>query len=83
MNKIIIITGFVLGLYFMPSSLSGQDVDIPLETPRSRAIRVFLDCRTCDMNYTRQEIPYVNYVRDVKEAQVFVLVTDQNAASGG
>jgi hypothetical protein len=35
------------------------------------------------MNYTRQEIPYVNYVRDVKEAQVFILVTDQGAGNGG
>lgn len=35
------------------------------------------------MNYTRQEIPYINYVRDVKEAQIYILVTDQNTASGG
>ena len=83
MNKIIFITGFLLSLSFLPLSLAGQDVDIPLETPRNRAVRVFLDCRTCDMNYTRQEIPYINYVRDVKEAQVFILVTDQGAGNGG
>ena len=35
------------------------------------------------MNYTRQEIPYINYVRDVREAQVYILVTRQNAGSGG
>jgi hypothetical protein len=35
------------------------------------------------MNYTRQNIPYVNYVRDVKEAQVYILVTGQDAGSGG
>lgn len=35
------------------------------------------------MSYTRQEIPWVNYVRDVKEAQVYVLVTRQDAGSGG
>lgn len=35
------------------------------------------------MNYTRQQIPYVNYVRDVHEAEVYVLVTDQNTGSGG
>jgi len=83
MNKISSIVSFFLFILFLSFPLAGQDVDIPLETPRSRAVRVFLDCRTCDMNYTRQEIPYVNYVRDVKEAQIFVLVTDQNAASGG
>ena len=35
------------------------------------------------MNYTRQEIPYINYVRDVREAEVYILVTDQNTGSGG
>jgi hypothetical protein len=35
------------------------------------------------MNYTRQQIPYVNYVRDVREAQVYILVTNQGAGSGG
>jgi len=50
---------------------------------RKDAIMVFIDCRTCDMSYTRQEIPWVNYVRDVREAEVYVLVTRQDAGSGG
>lgn len=50
---------------------------------RKGALKIFLDCRTCDMNYTREQIPYVNYVRDVKEAEVYVLVTTQNSGSGG
>jgi hypothetical protein len=35
------------------------------------------------MNYIREQIPYVNYVRDVREAEVYILVTSQNAGSGG
>ena len=35
------------------------------------------------MNYIRQEIPYINYVRDVREAQVYILETNQDAGSGG
>ncbi len=50
---------------------------------RKDAVRFFLDCEDCDINYIRREIPYVNYVRDVKEAQVYVLITDQDAANGG
>lgn len=50
---------------------------------REDAVRVFLDCNSCDMNFTRQEIPYVNYVRDVKEAQVYINVTHQHTGSGG
>ncbi len=50
---------------------------------RKDAVKVFIDCSSCDMNYTRQEIPWVNYVRDVREAQVYVLVTRQNSGNGG
>lgn len=47
------------------------------------SVYLFIDCRFCDMNYIRREIPYVNYVRDVKEAQVYVLETRQSTGSGG
>jgi hypothetical protein len=50
---------------------------------RKEAVKIFLDCQSCDMNYTREQIAYTNFVRDVKEAQVYILVTQQNAGSGG
>ncbi|HUX96220.1 MAG TPA: hypothetical protein VMV47_10855 [Bacteroidales bacterium] len=53
------------------------------DTIRLGAVKVFIDCRSCDMNYTRQEIPFVNYVRDTHEAEVYLLVTNQPAGSGG
>lgn len=53
------------------------------ENLRKDAVKVFIDCNSCDMNYTRQEIPWVNYMRDVREAQVYVLVTRQNSGNGG
>lgn len=61
------------------------DTSIPADTSSSRedAVRLFIDCRRCDMNHIRREIPYVNYVRDVKEAQLYVLMTSQNAGNGG
>lgn len=49
---------------------------------RTGALKVFLDCR-CDINYIREEIPFINYVRDVTEAQVYIRLTSQNTASGG
>ncbi len=63
--------------------MKGQDAESEIDLKRDKALKVFLDCRTCDMNFTREEIPYVNYVRDVKEAEVFVLVSSQAAGSGG
>jgi hypothetical protein len=35
------------------------------------------------MNFIREEIPYVNYVRDVKEAQIYILETSEETGSGG
>jgi hypothetical protein len=60
-----------------------QQAEVQSDSLRIGAARVFVDCRSCDMNYTRQEIPYVNYVRDTKEAQIYILVTNQNSGSGG
>lgn len=53
------------------------------ENLRKDAVRFFMDCRRCDDNYIREEIPYVNYVRDVKEAEVYLLMTSQEAGNGG
>lgn len=58
--------------------------DVPeRENIREDAVKVFIDCSSCDMSFTRQEIPWINYVRDVREAQVYVLVTRQNSGNGG
>jgi hypothetical protein len=53
------------------------------EIMREEAISVFLDCPACDLAYIRQEITFVNYVRDPQLAQVHVFVTDQMTGSGG
>jgi len=68
---------------FTPSNILSQENQFSGDTTRVNAVKIFLDCNDCDMNYTRQEIPYINYVRDVREAEVYILVTDQNAGSGG
>jgi hypothetical protein len=72
----------ILGIFLSKTS-SGQAGDIKRDTLRKGALKFFLDCRSCDMNYTRQAIPYVNYVRDTREAEVYLLVTSQFAGSGG
>lgn len=62
---------------FCQKNESGSD------TLRKEAIKIFLECESCDMNYTREQIPYVNFVRDIKEAQVYILINELNAGSGG
>jgi hypothetical protein len=34
-------------------------------------------------DYIRKEIPYVNYVRDIKDADVYIISTNQRTGSGG
>ena len=46
-------------------------------------VRVFLDCRACDFDYLRQEIQFVDYVRDRTDADVHVLSTTQGTGGGG
>ena len=46
-------------------------------------INVYLDCQTnCFTTYLRQEIQYINYVRDRQDADIYVLATRQNASAG-
>jgi hypothetical protein len=72
-----------LSSLFLSLTVSAQVGQTVTDTLRKGAVKIFIDCQSCDMNYTRQEIPYVNYVRDVREAQVYVLITSQDAGSGG
>ncbi len=53
------------------------------DTLRNNAIRLYIDCSSCDLDYIRNEITFVNYVRDINEAQLFILVTTQHTGSGG
>ncbi|MCX6328555.1 MAG: hypothetical protein NTZ85_03425 [Bacteroidia bacterium] len=82
-RRILLLRTFFLLLNIIPASGFGQTKIIVTDTVRRGAVKIFLDCHECDMNYIRQEIPYINYVRDVREAQVYILETKQDAGSGG
>ena len=44
---------------------------------------MFLDCYRCDDEYLRQNVTFVEYVRDRAVADVHVLVTTQETGGGG
>lgn len=46
---------------------------------RKDALRVYMNAN----DYIRKEIPYVNYVRDIKDAGVYIITTLQRTGSGG
>jgi hypothetical protein len=73
---------FFLSVLYLSLPLNAQ-VDPDSLIQKEKAVKIFIDCERCDMNYIRDEIPYVNYVRDVKEAQVYILETGDMTGSGG
>jgi hypothetical protein len=73
----------IISLMLFSNMIYSQPAPDERDTVRRGAIKLFLDCWSCDLNYIKEEIPYINYVRDVNEAQVYLLVTDENAGSGG
>jgi hypothetical protein len=50
--------------------------------PRAQ-LKVFLDCESCFADFLRSEIEFVDYVRDRTEAEVHLLITRAETASGG
>ena len=49
------------------------------DTLRKDALNVFME----STDYIRKEIPYVNYVRDIHDAGVYIISTSQRTGSGG
>lgn len=67
-----------------PAWVSAQEESPAQNSTNDHAIKLFIDCSSgCDMNYIREHIPYVNFVRDVHEAELYLLITRQNTGSGG
>jgi hypothetical protein len=60
-----------------------QAQQLDADAIKKTAPKAYIDCGSCDMDYIRTEITFVNYVRDRKEAQIHVLVTTQATGSGG
>lgn len=54
-----------------------------IEELKKTAPKVYIDCGSCDLDYIKTEIPFVNYVRERKEADVHVLITTMTTGSGG
>ena len=67
-----------VGWAAVPPSAAGQDAGAV-----AGRLAIFLDCGPCDETFIRQEMTYVDYVRDREAAHVHVLVTTEDTGSGG
>ncbi|HYN10583.1 MAG TPA: DUF481 domain-containing protein [Vicinamibacterales bacterium] len=68
----------------LPAAAHAQSTPPALEAPSAtQALKVFLDCAECDLEYQRQSVTFVDYVRDRAVADLHILVTTQSTGSGG
>jgi len=74
---------FVLSLVCAGGIQSSFAQELDIDELKKDAPKVYIDCPTCDIDYIRKEITFVNYVRDRKEADVHVLITTQPTGGGG
>lgn len=79
--KQILVFGFCL--CFCSINIFSQSDSIFQNSQEKDEIKVFIECPFCDHDYIKQEIPFVTYVRDQNEANVYIIITQQNTGSGG
>ena len=77
----------LIGALTLPLPVFGQ-VATPAAPPAqagatSGLLKLFLDCYQCDEEYLRQNVTFVEYVRDRAVADIHVLVTVQETGGGG
>ena len=73
---------FCMYSFFFLLLISAYSQERPSIDPEDR-INVFFQCPSCDMNYIRQHISYINYVRDQAGSDVHIMVNRQTNGSGG
>lgn len=60
-----------------------QEDSTQVKNLRNESIDIFIDCEFCDLDFIKNEIKWVNYVRDASDAQVHIIITEQNTGSMG
>lgn len=75
MKKIILSFALMLPL----ACILAQPAPAQADTLRKQALNVYMEAN----DYIRREIPFVNNVRDIKDAGVYIITTFQRTGSGG
>jgi hypothetical protein len=81
--KVLAAAAFLFLSGLAPPAEAGRDGVQQPPVIRHERVRVFLDCNSCDTDYLRREIEFIDYVRERKEADLHILVTTQGTGSGG
>jgi hypothetical protein len=75
----------LLALSLLLPAIARAQQPAPDSARRDAALRVFLDCATfrCREDRFRQDITWVDWVREPQDAQVHIIMTGQMAGGGG
>ena len=75
------LSSLIVVMLFSLTSINYSQTDQSLI--KNGAPNIFVDCGLCDMNFLKEQIAIVNYVRDRKDADIHILFTSQRTAAGG
>ena len=76
--------GAILLLLIMNIRVSvAQENTIDSTESNKQKVGLYLDCNHCDKSYIKNKITFVNYVRDMNDADVHLLITTARTGSGG
>lgn len=59
--------------------IAASQLILSTDTLRKDALNVYMEAN----DYYKKEIPFVNYVRDIKDADVYIISTSERTGSGG
>ena len=82
-QRIILFICLILICLISVSNSYSQEEPFEINELKKSAPKVFIDCESCDIDYIRTEITFVNYVWDRQEADVHILITTQRTGSEG
>ncbi len=83
MNKVLTVLLLCLFTTIVNAQEQSNKSDTIQDSVLRDAPKVFLDCFYCDIVYMKQNVPFLNYVRDRKVADVHVLGTRIETGAGG
>lgn len=72
MKRYLLHTASVLFLLFISIQTRGQE-----------SLKVCVECLSCDMDFLKREITWVEYVRDLSQSDVYIWSVDQQNGAGG
>ncbi len=76
-----LVTGIAL-LLLSPQVVRAETESNPDSTD-NRALDIYVDCDYCDFDFLKEEIGFVNFVRDRHQADLHLLVTRQSTGGAG